>query len=186
MGWRLVQSAPQSIQGLVARCLCVSANVGRQNAEYGQEMRSVHQTKPGCEAGNAMNLSDLARLLGACCLVASSPALAEVRTCTFEKVILRSHHSDNKETCTGIFANSFKVDTTRNILNIQWSDGSSGWFAPHKVKKNNRVTNYYLYHDVYHQLSSLFRWKACRSTRPCTGFQSTSRSLHLQMMALQE
>jgi len=95
-----------------------------------------------------MNLSVVAWVAAACCLIASPPVFAEVKTCTFEKVILRSHHSDNKETCTGIFGESFRIDTTKNILNIQWPDGASGWFAPHKVRKNSRFTNYFLYHEL--------------------------------------
>lgn len=81
-------------------------------------------------------------------LLTPLPVLAEIKTCTFEKVILRSHHSDNREVCTAMFGESFKIDPAKKIMNIKWPDGSSGWFAPHKITKNDRFTNYILYHEV--------------------------------------
>jgi hypothetical protein len=107
-----------------------------------------HSIYSGCEEGSTMNSSISLWMTVAFCILASPPVFAEVKTCTFEKVILRSHYSDNKETCTRTFGESFEIDTAKNILNIQWSDGASGWFAPHKVKKNSRFTNYLLYHEI--------------------------------------
>ena len=103
--------------------------------------------------------------LFAVCFLVSTPLIAEVKTCTYQKQILRSHYSDTDRTCTGVFGESFKVDTTRHLLNVQWPKGVSGWFAPDKVTKNNRFTSYIMYLDL--QITPADSGKPAK-TRRCT------------------
>ncbi len=76
------------------------------------------------------------------------PAFADIKICTFEKLIRRSHYSDTDEDFKNFHGVSFKIDTAKHMLFVQWPDGNSGWFPPDKIKSNKKFTNFILYQEV--------------------------------------
>ena len=112
-----------------------------------------------------MRLSFLFGLVVAGGFCAVSTAVAEIKTCTFEKQILRSHETDTNETCTNFFGESFKIDTAKNALYVQWPRGASGWFAPDKITKNRNFTSYILYRNL--KIGTLDK-NSTAKTRLCT------------------
>lgn len=112
-----------------------------------------------------MKTSLIAILCVATWMLTNATASAEIKTCTYEKQILRSTERDTDEDCKDFYGESFKIDTTKHRLYVRWPRGASGWFTPDKVTRNSSFTSYILYRDLE---ISTFESSAPKKSRLCT------------------
>ena len=82
-------------------------------------------------------------ILAACfCMSFGKPVLAEVITCSFEKVERHAGSSTSEQSLKDSFGNSFRLDDQKNLLFVEWDRGVSGWMAPDKMSRNASFTSY--------------------------------------------
>ena len=78
----------------------------------------------------------------------SGAALAQVSTCTFEKITSNGFSTDNKKRTLSSLGEAFKIDASKKLVQVQWPRGTSDWMSPDKISKNSRFTMYTILADI--------------------------------------
>lgn len=76
----------------------------------------------------------------------STVAQAKVVACTFDKVT--SVGMGSKKNTRDFLGETITFDTTKELINVKWTDGVSGWMSADKIMKNGSFTSYILFSDI--------------------------------------
>jgi hypothetical protein len=84
--------------------------------------------------------------LAAAISTTSGLAEAKIVECTFYKVT--SNGMGDRKNTRGFLGEAIIFDTTKRLVRVRWSTGSSKWMLPGEVSKNQSFTSYVVYQDV--------------------------------------
>lgn len=70
------------------------------------------------------------------------PARAEIVTCALDRVTLKADISNAEQNTVSAVGRAFRVDTSKNLVQVRFDDGVTNWIAPNKVTKNSSFTAY--------------------------------------------
>lgn len=72
----------------------------------------------------------------------STTAGAEVINCEIDRVVGKAKTSNSDENTIGSLGQAFRVDTSKNLVQIQYKEGTTKWETPSRVTKNSSFTAY--------------------------------------------
>ena len=76
----------------------------------------------------------------------SGVANAKIVECAFDKVT--ANGMGKTQNTRNFLGESISFDTSKKLINVQWSDRASGWMPAQKIIKNTRFTSYIFFPDI--------------------------------------